>query len=350
MEKWDLGPDERFNNQLLSDFSSDNFPQSGTIFDSNLEPVTNQLPSGAEIVLNDGQRLVLGEKLGEGGFKRVYSVPDQPNLVDKAISYPAAEFPADPRRSGLGADVVDEVVYDSEVGRTILQQAERQVGDGLFSVTKRHGKPILVDDPFNPKTKVVIVREENIAMPVEYIAPDGSRKTEIVTNAAERFALRGKPQATEAEQMTIQLTMRRLNNEGVVWTDNKLANFDIVTDEKALTGHRMVFFDHDAIRIAPGANAAERAENARKIQQVMDSLDGRSNYEAYKRMNDLGVADFNHAIFGKPMPLMTTPRVNLGRTDFQRLNNLSKAEFEAELAQFSGKIGKEIPLLTPKPN
>ena len=143
--------------------------------------------------------------------------------------------------------------------------------------------------------------------------------------------------------MTMQLTMRRLNDEGLVWTDHKLANFDIVPDQLAPTGHRMVLFDHDGIRVAGGATKAERARNARQTQQIVDSLDGRSPYELYNKMAEDRLPDFNDAVFGKAMGAPITPRANLGRTEFMDLNKLSSTDFGSVVEDFGRRTGKKIP-------
>lgn len=338
--------DTRYNDQLISDYSSATQKSAGTVL-TDVEAKGFQLPPQSEIILNDGQKYVLGDKMGKGGFKQVYSVPSDARVVDKVVSYPAALLN---ERNPLSVDLIDEVIYDSEVGRTLLQQVEREAGGNLFSVTKRRGKPILVDDPLRPQNKFLITREDNIASPVEKVGADGSVQTVMVTNAEQRFALRANQTSTEAERLTMQLTLRKLNEQGLVWTDHKLSNFDIVPDELSPTGHRMVLFDHDAVRVVEGANAAERSSNARKTQQIVDSLEGTGPNEFWRKMENGGLqGEFNDQIFGKPMPFLATPKVNLKRKEFLAMNDMSPEEFGALVKEFSAKTGREIPYNIARP-
>jgi hypothetical protein len=90
----------------------------------------------------------------------------------------------------------------------------------------------------------------------------------FVSNAYERFENRA-PNA--GERATMNLAIREMNRKGVVWTDHKMNNFDIVPANTP-TGYKMVIFDKGGIVPAVGNNATEKFNNARKAQKVFDRL------------------------------------------------------------------------------
>ena len=342
-ELWKLGPEERFDYPYRSKFGTGATKSDGTIT-TNVNPQDFSLPDGTEIILNNGETIKLGETVGVGGFRRVYSDADPTNkdFVYKVTSYEAAEG------KGLSGGNLDRFFHDSDVGRELLQTFEKNSSDGLFSVAGQRGQPILVDDPFHPGRKFVISKEDNIQDVVKVRQPDGSIEEHKITNAAARFGLRESGTSTEAERLTIQLAIRKLNQEGVIWTDHKLANLDVIPDSASPTGYKVIFFDHDAFRIAKGDTAYQRYATARKSQQIFDqSVVGQNSY--YKMLGS-DLPDFDHTIFGREMIPLSTPGVNQGRKPYLELDNLSPEEFSKAVEKFGKTNGKPIPYSPPAPN
>ena len=67
------------------------------------------------------------------------------------------------------------------------------------------------------------------------------------------------------------VAIREMNDKGVVWTDHKLENFDIVPKVGAPTGYQMVIFDTGSIRPVTGATKETRAATAVEVQRAADS-------------------------------------------------------------------------------
>ena len=188
------------------------------------------LPTGLKITdKTTGEEIVVGKKLGGGGFTEVY--------LDATDSAKTGFVVKKRYVSGEGRydlETLEKMVHDSETGRKILLKLHDKE-KSLFRVADRKGKPIWVRDPDNPGRGYFITREENISSQV-------NGKT--VSNAKERFDARDYG-ATAEEALTIQLAVRELNQKGVVWIDNKLTNLDVVPDKSSPTGYRAVFFDFD---------------------------------------------------------------------------------------------------------
>jgi|GEM_PF-4875053 len=340
-ELWKLGPEERFDYPYRSKFGTGDAKSDGTVIE-NVNPRDFSLLDGAEIIMNDGEKFKLGETIDVGGFRRVYRGPENSDIVYKVTSYEAAEA------KGLTGDNLDRFFHDSDVGRELLTTIEKNSPDNLLTVAEQKGELIIVDDPFRPGRKYVITKEDNIQDVVRVRQPDGSVVETKVTSAKERFALRESKSSNEAERLTIQLAIRKLNQEGVIWTDHKLANLDVVPDAASPTGYKVDFFDHDAFRIAKGNTPYERYVTARKSQQIFDqSMRGQNSYH---KMLASDLPDFDHTIFDREMIFLSTLGVNQGRTQYLELDKLSPEEFRKVLKGFENTQGKQIPYSPPMPN
>lgn len=339
---WKLGPNERFTHPYRSKFATGDGESGGTLL-TDVPTGGATLPDeGAEIVLNNGDTLRIGKKVGQGGFRRVYSDPEDGSAVYKVASYQDAW-----RKNEMLPEDLDRFFHDTDVGRELLTAMSKESSDGLFKVAGQRGPPIVVDDPFHAGRKFVITREDNIASTVAVRRADGSTAQETVTNAAERFALRPSGKANDAERLTVQLTLRKLNQEGIVWTDNKLTNLDVIVDQTSPTGYKVVFFDYDGFRIAKGATRHQRYANARQTQQVFSTLKKGDNL-TFKLLNK-DLPDFDHTIFGTRMGTPRTIDPYKKFPAFTRLDTLSPKEFGAVVKQFETATGRKVPYRPPPP-
>ncbi len=336
-EVWKLGPNERFKYPYRSKFGSSSGQSDGSVLTDG-----TALPGGAEIKLNNGETLKLGELVGEGGFRRVYVDPEDATAVYKVTSYQDAW-----RKHEMDPSDLNRFLHDTDVGRELLTAMSKDSPDALFRVAGQRQAPIVVDDPFNPARKFVITREDNISDTVTVRNADGRLEQHSVSNAAERFSYRPSRTANEAERLTIQLAIRKLNQRGIVWTDNKLTNLDVVADASSPTGYKVVFFDYDGFRIAEGATERQRYLNARQTQQVVSSL--KKGQNLYGQFDANNIPDFDHTIFGRRMntPHSIDPYKDF--PEFTRLDKLSPEEFGSVVRQFEASTGRTVPYSPPPP-
>lgn len=340
-EIWDLGPAERYEYPYRTKFGEGDANADG-IIQTPVNPDFS-LRDGTDIRLDTGETLRVGETLGEGGFRKVYTNPDEPEQVVKVLSFEGVE-----KTHGIKGDKLNTFLHDTDVGRELLTAIERSSPDAPFKVAKQHGPPLVIEDPNFPGRKFVVTKEDNISETLRVKQPDGTVKDVTVTDAEKRFAQRPDGQPTEAEIMTVQLTMRKLNQEGIVWTDHKWKNYDVIADDASPTGHKVVFFDLDGFRIAEGETSVLRSGNARQTQQIYDSAVKGDN--AYYKMIFKGLPDFDHTIFGREMIPLSTAGVNVKRTRYLELDAMSSDEFDMALKAFADKRGTSIPYTPPKDN
>lgn len=340
-EIWNLGPAERYEYPYRTKFGEGDANADG-IIQTPVNPDFS-LRDGTDIRLDTGETLRVGETLGEGGFRKVYTNPDEPEQVVKVLSFEGVE-----KTHGIKGDKLNTFLHDTDVGRELLTAIERSSPDAPFKVAKQHGPPLVIEDPNFPGRKFVVTKEDNISETLRVKQPDGTVKDVTVTDAEKRFAQRPDGQPTEAEIMTVQLTMRKLNQEGIVWTDHKWKNYDVIADDASPTGHKVVFFDLDGFRIAEGETSVLRSGNARQTQQIYDSAVKGDN--AYYKMMFKGLPDFDHTIFGREMIPLSTAGVNVKRTRYLELDAMSSDEFDMALKAFADKRGTSIPYTPPKDN
>lgn len=341
----------------VSDIRMTTNPNAAKVYDGQLVKTVDfnkfehQLSSKAfEFSQESGRKLVkpgtqignlkIGKRLGQGGVSTVYKVAGDNSKVVKIVPL---------RQMSNGFDGREQIL-DQAIGRKILNDLkDTSANSDIFDVAKQSELKVIRDESGE---MFAVSVEQNISKPIFdpvkktwLTNPDGSKK--MASNAAERLNERGVRNLTSKEELTINIAIRDLNKRGIVWTDNKLENFDIVPDSLSKTGYKVMFFDFDAFRPVKGANAAERFTLARRMQRVLDSNDGGADYS--KKMGKI-VSDYSaqHKAFrsndlydltGFPFNMATgkTPRVNLQRGQMRVFNEMDETQF-AKAVQDSYKI------------
>jgi hypothetical protein len=260
----------------------------------------------------------LGEKLGKGAFSGVYVDPRNPDVVTRVSRIPQGD-----RKFELAA-------LDDAVGRQLLSEIED--ADGYFRVTRRDGNPFVVTDATDPSKRYLIVQEQNIASEV-----DGR----TITNAQQRFKNR---EPNEAELLTMQLAVREINQNGLIWTDHKRANFDIVPDSDSATGHRMVIFDTGGFKPMSGADEQLRWRNARQWQQFFDGSQDKAEVFS-QQIRFLYTID--DRAYGQNEVFYFSPGANRKRTAYLALNELDPDGFAAHVDTMSQQLGETISYAPP---
>lgn len=311
----------------------------------------NNIPylEGGNLILADGHRPI-GRLLGGGANSKVYESSD-PTKVKKLVAL---------TRNDVTPDEVIRTMTDQVVGRAILEDTLKARPRSPYRVaTRGEDMQLIKANQGGRDYYFVLSRDENIASQVrveDLSRPD--RNTIIsVSNAQERIQARTQNNKTlnEVEEMTVNLAIRDLNANGVVWTDHKLANFDIVPDNDSTTGYRMIFFDLDAFRPVQGDNRKQRAEVARMLQIAYD---GAANPgDQYNRVTQAlqassnvpaGQDPFDYTAFNNVRPMLySTPGANQNRNSYRRLNNMGRELFEAEVARFNKDHNKNVQLPPP---
>ncbi|MFN3520391.1 MAG: hypothetical protein ACK4YT_13165 [Sphingomonas sp.] len=229
---------------------------------------------GAAVLAPDGSRYDLGELLGSGATATVFSLPDDPTRVLRLVDFTESN-----------------AAMSDLVGRAVGEAIERS--DGTFRLTRRD-QMFVASDPVTGRRWLATI-EENIA-----VAGDG------ITNARDRFAQR--PPSPE-EELTMALAIREMNNRGVVWTDHKPVNFDILPDAASPTGYRMLIFDTGGIRPATGLTAESRAVTARELQRLFDTSPRFATMEFQLHMGNARISPLwlDHRPFPADQPPSYTP-------------------------------------------
>jgi len=310
----------------------------------------------------DGTTVHLGKRLGTGGNAAVFADPFDPTIVHRLVPLDDIRRLEDFDLSGLPPREAAEVAgkLGDLVGRRAAQSVQQP--DGLFRVTDNYGMTI-VPDPKNPRRGWLISREENLApdpalvadalqrypdpadprhqallRAQDNIAPDGS----AITDAQKRFSYRDP---NMAEMATMALGIREMNRRGLVWTDHKPPNFDIVRDPSSPTGYKMLIFDTDGIRPAVGADTAERFQNARAMQRFFDNTPTRGpDLEAYL---DAGLNrhwdDFDNTLLGGINPgVIYTPGLTTRGHRYRDLFEMPAKSLES-LATIAAKRPVALP-------
>lgn len=335
----------------------------------------------AENGLLNGQPV--GKLLGGGANSRVHKSSD-PKFVKKLINL---NWQENPEKGGA-------TITDQNFGREILHGLNLITQSPLFRVAKLNRQEVvsaMQDD--KKEYRFVFNREENITSDVYEGNDDPTSKVLIVdpsteeakraSNAEERANKRNpasNPPLTELEEFTINLVIRTLNDHGIVWTDHKLANLDIVRDERSPTGYQVIFFDFDGFRRVKGDTLATQAAAARDIQKAFDNpaipnsntpgdkgwemMDNRvkqayrhhyrDECKSYENANrdiplDMG---FNLTAFGTaPVRTLATPPANLNRTNYLYFNGLSELNFKRKVEELNEKYTRNIEFnpMNPEP-
>lgn len=258
---------------------------------------TRQIP-GQTVTAPDGTLLELGPLVGTGATATVFASKTDPSKVIRLVEF------TDPTAGALDA-----------VGRKVGEAIQDPTGNGNFRLTDV-AEQFTAVDPATGNTWLVTV-EENLAA-------TGSG----ITNAKKRFADRA-PNAEE--ELTMALAMREMNDKGVVWTDHKPANFDIVPNPDAPTGYQMVIFDTGGIRPVTGATEASRARTALEVQHTFDSVPyGNSPLYPLSEGNiRFAGAHLDDRVFGVDEMGVTLTRGSLNRADgYLELSSMSDDALE----------------------
>ena len=280
----------------------------------------------------------LGRLLGGGANSIAYEDGANPSKVNKLVRITKADGTIDKDK--------ESSITDQMAGRAILKKLQDVYAfngkDSLFTIAQAYGPPVIMEAkaPNGTTQKFALSKEQNIASPVYDANGNVIGKA---TNAQERLQKRGTQQLTKQEELTINLVIRGLNQNGIAWTDHKLANLDIVKDPKSPTGHRVVFFDFDAFRPVQGADKKERYARARKVQRTFDQLD--KGQMTQQLSNEL-VSKFDFTAFGGPGNVtvyMYTPGANKSRAEYHRYDARdAKTINETALLRTQGKMGDLI--------
>lgn len=312
---------------------------------------------------------ILGDKLGQGGNALVYRDPANPNIVHKLVRIEGPDPDTGDIRNvvPLGRNI--NVVNDQMAGREILNRFKQthkgKLLDKIMEVAEVDGDPVVFAVAGRNGThKFAHTREENISTPVYYKdsvgralrVRDENGNSVTATNAADRIELRAKNKKrlealaqgknlklkdvavsdnelvsaiTPNEELAINAVVRGLNKHGIVWTDQKMGNFDLVDDPKSPLGYKVLFFDFDGFRVVNGANSQKRAENARKLQKDYDhtSAEMPGDNQIDRQMS---VFDYTAAGVGF-IDQVATPHQNSSRDKYRQYNEASESGFNREL-------------------
>jgi hypothetical protein len=281
---------------------------------------------------------VLGRYLGGGANSLAYEDVSDPSKVNKLVRLTNDDGSIDKFK--------ESTITDQMAGRAILKKLqdvyELNGKDSLFTIAQMYDPPVIVEAkaPNGVVHKFALTKEQNIASPVY---DNNGLEIDKVTNAQERLRKRGQNQLTKQEELTINLVIRGLNQNGIAWTDHKLANLDIVKDPKSPTGHRVVFFDFDAFRPVQGGDKKARYARARKVQKTFDNLD---KDQMTEQLNNELVSKFDFTAFGGPRNVtgyMYTPGANKSRAEYHRYDARdAKTINETALLRTQGKMGDLI--------
>ncbi|MTJ05164.1 MAG: hypothetical protein FH759_10810 [Sediminimonas qiaohouensis] len=237
----DTSPDYRFSDSLAS---LDDIPDTGRVSGPRFEILTKgpnpkpRVMPGRLLRKPDGSNVVLGDLIGTGATANIFENALDQNKVIRLVKY--------------SGDSKNMAKIDL-VGRRVAEAVQDADGNGLFRTTRIEDQ-FIMSDPNGERWMVAI--DENLAQ------TGGG-----ITDAKTRFAQR-RPNA--AEELTMALAIRQMNRRGVVWTDHKLANFDIVPNPESPTGYQMVIFDTGGVRPVAGSDRFARGRNAQRLQRVFD--------------------------------------------------------------------------------
>jgi len=312
----------------------------------------------------------LGKFLGGGANAKVYQDKNSPDFVQKLV-----------RLTQHGGKLISEsggfsssnTVTDQTAGHEILNRLKQTYANKtlykLFDVAQREPVSILeVKAPNGSSEYYAKTREQNITSSVyrksaagpavRVLGDDGN--PESANNAEDRLELRIKDKIradalkngnkirladikverkaigeaiTPAEEATLSAVIRGLNRQGIVWTDHKLANIDIVPDAQSPTRHKVIFFDFDGFRPVTGKTIAERANNARRLQLGYDH-DPSSTPAPNKPADEKKVFDYT-AFDTAHLYTATSANANVHRTTLKSLNDQDAQTFNQSFANVS---------------
>jgi hypothetical protein len=308
-------------------------------------------PNG-RLVQPNGTAASVGGFLGGGANSKVYKSLSSADRVKKFVYLRGGNDAARLNRAA-------QTLTDQDAGRAMLSDIKQAMPDSPFRVAQRDGDLMTVKatDMAGNDHWFALSREENIATQVRVEDPSNPNfgNTVTVTNAADRVRLRandqyGQKSLTAEEELTVNLVLRDLNQNGVVWTDHKLANFDIVPDATSATGYRMVFFDLDAFRPVRGGDRQQRYDSARELQRIFDSAPDMNTLQSqvtdFEKKNKRGAFDYT-AFGGQNLGWLATPGANKDRQSYKALNFLSRENFAKAVSTFNAGNNKNAKYTAP---
>ena len=279
----------------------------------------------------------IGTLIGGGANSKVYTSSDA-GVIKKFVYLGSSD--ADPnRRRGLNT------LYEQDTSRAILGDIKQLMADVPFQVVQRVEDLLWVKarDQNKKEHWFALSREQNISGEEQVTAQGHGALNNLagVTNALDRLQVRAPDRRgettslAEREEFTVNLVIRTLNQHGVVWTDHKLANFDIVPDGTSFTGFKVVFFDLDGFRPVKGVNRDERERTARELQVIhdssVDSTDLTGKLHAFAQRHGLNggyTKAFDNTVYGKDIGCcITTPGANENRDTYKTYNALNDEVF-----------------------
>ncbi len=303
--------------------------------DAGAENVLDRFKKPVIVLKDDLRDKGLGKRITNGGVSTVYADKD-PKWVNKVVRLT--------NNKGQYNPIGEKAINDQKAGRAILNKVKQDYEGTelakLFSVAKTDGSPeILTAKVGAIEHKFIKTRDENISSDE---VDETGKVLGKVTNAYDRIQLRkangSKEEGlNEMEELTINIVIRALNQNGIAWTDHKLENLDVVKDPNSPTGYKAVFFDFDAFRPVKGDTRKERYREARQIQKTFDNMevDLRDNVEVSKmwdKVEKLHQEKFDFTAFGgsahDPGPLLS-PNINKLRTAYKNFDGQPAAKLNA---------------------
>ena len=330
------------------------------------------------IVTKEGQRPV-GNYIAGGANSSVYTSSDT-SKVKKFVSL---------TQPNVDPNDLAQTITDQNGGRAILQDIKKAKPDSLFSVAEQYETRVVTTQ--DGQHSFLMSREENISSPVfrrdntgrpmrdqqGRRLPVANARGDVVkaTNARERIEARGVG-LSQSEELTINLVIRDLNQHGIVWTDHKLKNLDVVPDDSSPTGYRVIFFDFDGFRPVKGETRDKRWRAARDIQKAFDNpaqatidnwgrndrgwgqVDGRlmqanrAHYPAevakQEQQNGPNRVDpflaFDYTAFGGKVETLATPAANVvqERARYLFYNGLSPDTFKKAVDDYNAQRNSQV--------
>ncbi len=315
-------------NELIGEVFTRSAPPNGRIGNlvegaEEMSDDNGRILAGTTVIGEDGEVITFGERISSGGgFTTPYFDPEDADFIIKERFVPDYLYNPKAKRAAQlqGPEGMEEMIHDSEVGRELLVEAAED--SQFFRVAERKGEPIWIRDEKADGGRFIF-REENLAEPIE------GQPGQYITNALERARARPEGTLNRNEALTIQLAVRELNQRGLVWTDSKLPNLDVLPDDLSPTGYKVVYFDYDGFRPIRGSTPQERWEEARRVQRLVDAWapPEEARRIAYHMLNARIEGSMDFRVFGGRLsPPMSAIPDKTG-PQYTNFNTMSPREF-----------------------
>ncbi len=191
---------------------------------------TFKTANGTEVTIRTG------EELGHGATSTVYVDPNNPNRVVRITE------------SGKGG-IANAPELDA-AGRRAVESIQKP--DGPIRIVDK-GERYVVNDPNSPLNGKIVETGERLQ-----------------NGSADKFLPQQGGQMTEGQAVAFDQATRELNNNGYAWMDNHTGNYGFEKIPGTEDGWRVVVLDPGGIVPMKGATLAEKAQNARALQQGMN--------------------------------------------------------------------------------